>query len=132
MTLQLHLLQALVQDKKNPSIILGGSSGITLQHHGPRCQPPQDNKVSCCGPVSPESFWVRRVAVRYPFIGAVTSDEALPLTLLFLWEPELLWEPPLPDPPPRAHRPFPWSLVFSPNTGLRFAYITGLPTPLQR
>ncbi|XP_073076297.1 uncharacterized protein [Manis javanica] len=41
MTLQLHLLQALVQDKKNPSIILGGSSGITLQHHGPRCQPPQ-------------------------------------------------------------------------------------------
>ena len=58
--------------------------------------------------------------VRYPFIGAVTLDETLPWTLLFLWEPELLWEPSLPDPPPWAHRPFLQSLVFSPNTGLRF------------
>ena len=58
--------------------------------------------------------------MRYPFIDDATSDEFLSLTLLFVWDSELLWEPSLPNPPPQAHRPFSQLLIFSPNTGLRF------------
>ena len=70
--------------------------------------------------MSPKSFWGKEGHSEVPFHWCRDSDEALPLTLLFLQEAELLWESSLPDPPPRAHRPFPQSIVFLPNIGLQF------------